>query len=659
MRAWLSLSRDEFLALSPAGIEARLAAAQARRMAGTELQQLDTWLDIAVLLQTALALPEAADWRVVLEYDLLRLDKRIDAVVVTPRGIFVLEFKRHARGFTLADRRQADDYAQDLWDFHAACRTHPVVPVLVATHAPDVPWAPPLIWQGVVPLMLSNAAGLGALLGRAHAAIEAPATALDVAAWEHAAYRPVPSIIAAAEMLYARNGVAEIAAARADAQNLHRTTSAIRAIIGQTRAAGGRSVVFVTGIPGAGKTLCGLNIAFGGGDQAAFLSGNVPLVRVLREALARNAAGQARTRLEAERHKTHAKLQNVHRFLEAGVTSAHAQPENIIVFDEAQRAWNAAQATRDTQRRKSHLTMSEPAHTLEIMGRVPGFAVIVALVGQGQEINTGEAGLAEWGRAIAATPGWRGFAAAAVLHAPQPEQRLPEAPWLTLDEALDLRVPIRAIRSTAGAAWVEAVLAGDAATAASLATPDLPYFITRDLGAMRAGLRGFCRGQRRAGLVASAGARRLRAEGLGVQVPGIEDWFLNTWPDIRSSEALETFCTEYDCQGLELDAVGLAWGGDMMRAGGAWQAREFSGRRWNKVAKPENRGFIRNTYRVLLTRARYETIIWVPPGSPAGADFFDATRAAAEMDAIADFLAACGARVLPVPTPIPEAALLL
>jgi hypothetical protein len=404
-----------------------------------------------------------------------------------------------------------------------------------------------------------------------------------------------------------------------------------------------------------------LNIAFGGEEQAAFLSGNVPLVRVLREALARNAAAQGNTRLEAERHKTHAKLQNVHRFLEAGVTGAHAQPENIIVFDEAQRAWDEAQATKDTQRRKSHLRMSEPAHALDIMARAPGFAVIVALIGQGQEINTGEAGLAEWGRAIAARPGWRAFAATAVLRAPRPEQRLPEAPWLSQDEALDLRVPIRAIRSNAGAAWVEAVLAGDATAAAALATPDLPYFLTRSLDDLRRALRRFCRGQRRAGLVASAGARRLRAEGLGVQVPGIEDWFLNTWPDVRSSEALETFATEYDCQGLELDAVGLAWGGDMVREGRDWLAQEFSGKRWNKVGKPENRGFIRNTYRVLLTRARYETVIWVPPGSPAGDAFHDTTRAAAQMDAIAEYLTACGARPRPEFTPAlqTEPALLL
>jgi hypothetical protein len=151
---------------------------------------------------------------------------------------------------------------------------------------------------------------------------------------------------------------------------------------------------------------------------------------------------------------------------------------------------------------------------------------------------------------------------------------------------------------------------------------------------------------RRAGLVASAGARRLRAEGLGVQVPDIADWFLKRWPDIRSSEALETFATEYDCQGLELDVVGLAWGGDFLRHAGHWRARRFVGHHWQIVRGAEEQRYILNTYRVLLTRARYETIIWVPPGSAADDPFHDITRPSAELDALADFLHASGARPL-------------
>jgi hypothetical protein len=148
----------------------------------------------------------------------------------------------------------------------------------------------------------------------------------------------------------------------------------------------------------------------------------------------------------------------------------------------------------------------------------------------------------------------------------------------------------------------------------------------------------------------------LRAEGLGVQVPDIADWFLKRWPDIRSSEALETFATEYDCQGLELDVVGLAWGGDFLRHAGQWRARRFAGHQWQIVRGAEEQRYILNTYRVLLTRARYETIIWVPPGSAADDPFHDITRRAAEMDALADFLLASGARPLEALTRDPEPA---
>jgi hypothetical protein len=229
-----------------------------------------------------------------------------------------------------------------------------------------------------------------------------------------------------------------------------------------------------------------------------------------------------------------------------------------------------------------------------------------------------------------------------------------------MDDALDLTVPMRAVRAPQGAAWVEALLRGDVEDAANIAADgQLPYLLTRDLTALRNGVRHLARGERRAGLVASAGARRLRAEGLGVQTGSVEHWFLNRWPDVRASDALECFATEYDCQGLELDVVGLAWGGDFLRAAGGWQARAFSGTRWQQVRQAQDQEFIRNTYRVLLTRARYETVIWVPPGSSADDPFHDATRPAREMDALAAFLLACGARELAAaPVTAPEAPLL-
>lgn len=656
MRAWLSLPVGAFRALAPAEVAGRLAYAQASRHGTLELAQRNAWEATAAILAAALA-EAPPDWRVLLECDLLRLEKRVDAVLLTDRAIFVLEVKHGARRFEAADLRQAEDYALDLHDFHAGSRGHPVVPVLLATAAPDAAFDPPLLWHGVAPVLRTNASGLGALIACVQEAIGAPARPLDPAAWEGAPYRPVPTVLEAATLLYRRNSVAEIAAARADAPNLTRTADAIARAIAETRARDGRTILFVTGIPGAGKTLCGLNVVFGSlrAHGAAFLTGNVPLVSVLREALARDAAPQGGAARSLARRGAQTALQNVHRFLEHHVVHAGEAPEaRIIVFDEAQRAWDAAQATRDTQRRVSRLTMSEPAHTLEIMGRHRGWALVVALIGNGQEINTGEAGLREWGRVIAADPGgWQAIAAPRVLDAAEPAQRLAEGPvpWLRLDPDLDLTVPMRSVRDAAAAPWVDAVLAGDAAAARTIAEAagGVPFLVTRDLDAMRAGLRALGRGLRRAGLVASAGAKRLRAEGLGVQVPEVADWFLNRWPDIRASEALETYATEYDCQGLELDLVGLAWGGDFLAPDGqtpGWRARRFAGDRWMTVRGAEEQRFIRNTYRVLLTRARYETVIWVPRGSRRDEPWHDPTRDAAACDAVAAFLLACGARPL-------------
>jgi len=673
MRPWIHLTVPELLRCSPEAIAARLAAAQmARRLSG-EPAQLRAWETEVALLQRVLAEPQWQGASLALEYDMLRLEKRIDAVLLTDRAIFVLEFKVGAGTVMAADLAQVEDYAQDLWDFHAASRAHPILPVLVATEARQLPTLQfGLPVPGVAPAVTANAATLAERLTALHDVLPLPESALIPADWIAAAYKPVPTIIEAAARLFSRNSVADIAEARADTDNLTRTTAAILRALEAAREQDERVVVFVTGVPGAGKTLCGLNIVFGehrrGGT--AFLTGNAPLVAVLREALACDRAGislalgpsldperRARAgRLRQARHETSQALQNVHRFLADNAHASTAPAERVIIFDEAQRAWDEAQAGRDTQRRKSVLTMSEPAHALAIMGRHPGFTAIVALIGHGQEINTGEAGLAEWGRVIAMTPGWRAVAAPRVLDAREAAQRLAPGPtpWLTLDTALDLTVPIRSVRSDVGAAWVDAVLRLNASEARAIADAagGVPYFVTRSLDAARAALRRFTPGLRRAGFVRSSGARRLRAEGFDAQLIGTEEpvaWFLERWPDIRASDALEVCATEYACQGLELDAVGLAWGGDLLREDGAWLCRSFAGNAWQRVRGAADQDFIRNTYRVLLTRARYETVIWVPPGSLADDPFHDPTRPAAEMDAVAQFMLACGARALPAP----------
>ena len=685
MRPWLELSIPEFRSTPVRVIAERLSFNQtAQRLAG-EPAQLHAWEVQAGLLHHALADAGWDDARIAFEYDMLRLEHRIDAVVVTPRGIFVLEFKVGARSATSVDLRQVQDYAQNLRDFHAASRAHPILPLLVVTEARRLrPLQVPMMIGGVTPVVEANASELSGRMASLRNALPVTAIPLSPAAWMVARYRPVPTIVEAAARLYARNSVAEIAAARADTANLNATTVAILAALDDARRKGDKVVVFVTGVPGAGKTLCGLNIVFGESrrEGTAFLTGNTPLVAVLREALALNRAGvnlgagpsndpwsrkrQVKLRLDDARAQTKQALQNVHNFLADNAHGTSPPADRIIVFDEAQRAWNAAQAILKTKTRPTKLTLSEPAHALAIMGRHEGFAAIVALIGNGQEINTGEAGLREWGEVIGATPGWRAVAAGRTVTAQEPRQRLADgpAPWLTLDDALDLTVPLRGVRTEAGAAWVDAVLRGAAAEAAEIAAgvADFPYFVTRSLPAARDALRRFTPGLRRAGFVRSSGAKRLRGEGFDAQLIGTEEpvaWFLERWPDIRASDALETAATEYACQGLELDAVGLAWGGDMLWERGRWFPRSFAGRGWNRVSNAADAEFIRNTYRVLLTRARYETVIWVPPGSPADDPFHDATRPARDMDAIADFLRACGARALtPAPVMAPAATLL-
>ncbi|WP_368415741.1 DNA/RNA helicase domain-containing protein [Falsiroseomonas sp.] len=672
MMPWFACTGAELLGLTPDEVAARLAATQMSRRLPGEPAQLDAWRAQAAILQAAVREAGGQGWRIAFEYELLRLEKRIDAVLVTDRAILVLEFKAGATKVTPAFRAQAEDYAQDLLDFHALSRAHPIIPIVIATRCEaPAPLQSPLPLPGVHAVVEASAASLPGLLRHLDRILPTPATKLDGAVWCAAPYRPVPSIVEAAATLFARNSVAEIAAARADTANLTRTTEAIERALREAREAGERVVVFVTGIPGAGKTLCGLNVVFGETrrDGTAFLTGNAPLVAVLREALACNRAGldlalgpsadplrrSLAGRLRQARQETSQALQNVHRFLADNARRQDPPAERVIVFDEAQRAWDADQASRDTQRRVSTLTMSEPAHTLEIMGRHPGFAGIVALIGNGQEINTGEAGLAEWGAVIAATPGWRAVAAPRALEATEPAQRLAQGhpPWLRLDRDLDLTVSLRSVRAERGAAWVDAALRGDAAEAAAHARAmgdDMPVFVTRSLPQARAALRALTPGLRRAGFVRSSGARRLRAEGFDAQLMGTDEpvtWFLERWPDIRASDALEVAATEYACQGLELDTVGLAWDLDFRRDAQGWQAWRFAGRDWQRVHGAAEATYIRNTYRVLLTRARYETVIWVPEGSRAGDPHHDTTRDAARYDAIAGFLLACGARLLP------------
>ncbi len=656
MPAYWSSSAAELIEAGPEAVVARLAHAQALAFRVNEAAQLRAWRETVALLRGALS----GEWRVLLEFPLLRLGRRADAVLVGAGVVVVLEMKVGAAQFLRADREQAEDFALDLQDFHAGGRGRAIVPVLVATEAAAPSGVRPLLLPGAASAVLeANAATLAGLLAGL-AAVPGGAGAVDAAAWEHAPYRPVPTIIEAARMLYGRHDVAAIADARADVGSLRATTDAVRREVAAARTAGRPRVLFVTGIPGAGKTLCGLNACFGeeAETRATFLTGNPSLVHVLREALARDAIAQGGD-ARAARQRMEGVIQALPRFRDhyvgsGPVPSTEVPAERVVVIDEAQRSWSRAHAVRKTLDRPVRLVDSEPGHLLDVMARHAGgeggdggWAAIVCLVGGEQEIHDGEGGLAEWGAALAERPGWDVVAAPDTLGAADPRQRLPALAGLRTDAALHLDVPVRQVRGPLSARWVDAVLRGAADEARRLA--DGAPLLTRDLSAMRAHLRAQSRGTRRCGLLASSGARRLRAEGLGVELAhmdagAVARWFLDRWPDVRASDALEVVATEFSAQGLELDHAGLCWDADLVRVEGqaAWRVRAFRGTKWQDTRDAEAVANRVNTYRVLLTRARYDTVVWVPRG-----DAGDRTRDPAVLDAVAAFLERCGARALP------------
>lgn len=644
----MKADRDSVFAALNRGAASANAGPQFQEQVQVWDEQLPVLRDAAARLIDAV--PGAGRWSVLLEFLIPRMMRRIDCVLLGAGVIYVLEFKRHSQ-ITSADRRQVEEYCLDLRDFHEASCGVELVPLLVAG-APG---------HDRQPRLLCEDAGLHCVRPNqlADAIIElhrrpGSGPIIDGEAWDNAPYRPVPTIIEAAEMMFAGHGVRDIGHAHADATNLTTTSEHLVQTVLRARAQGRHVICFVTGVPGAGKTLTGLNVVhdarlgrIGAADRegATYLSGNGPLVQVLREALARDEARRSSVRMvDARRHASRA-IQNVHGFIWDNYSRAEPPWEHAIVFDEAQRAWDAPHVDR-----KRRVRLSEPQLIAEIMGRHPDWAVVVGLVGGGQEIHDGEAGLQEWGRAIAeADRPWeievspqmvtgQGVGAGSTL--------FPEGapPGLSVRRVAELHLPVslRTFRADAVASWVDHLLAGQPRLAADefARLGDYPIVATRDLECARNWLRSRTRGLRRCGLVASSGARRLRAWGVDMASrPDVVPWFLGPPEDVRSSYYLELAASEFEIQGLELDHVGLCWGGDLTWHADEdrWRHRCFRGTRWQRVRSLRDREYLINKYRVLLTRARESLVIWVPPGHPD-----DPTALPGYFDETWEYLRACG-----------------
>ena len=636
---------------------------------GFHSNQLGAWKKQVELLHSDLSsisvnLPQILQSTVIFEFPMIRLQKRLDVVLLLGQLVVIIEFKTGDDTYRVADIRQVEDYALDIHDFHEASHHSAIFPILCVIAGPDLTIPTVDCASGVHQPICCNGQMLHRLLSDL-SEIADMNKQIDGEAWEYSPYRPVPTIVRAAEMLFAGHSVREIANASSDPGNLTTTTDRLIQIMDDARSRKERVIVFVTGVPGSGKTLVGLNTIhdprFASRDfgHAAFLSGNTPLVTVLREALAQDKSRRTHAALNITRREVRTKVQGLMNFLEHYLKAHPSDPpdEHVVVFDEAQRAWDAKYGFEKFER-----PSSEPALFLEIMERRADWAVIVGLVGGGQEINKGERGLREWGDALLArrelsqAKPWRVVAAPDALtggDATAWQSLFPDdvpPMWACADKDLHLGISVRSYRCLTVTRWVNALLEGHVEDARAIASDaeEFPIFLTRSLAIAREWLRKNTRGSRRCGLTASSGARRLRAEGLGVSLSATElgdvaNWYLCGRGDIRSSYALEVTSNEYTCQGLELDYVGVCWDGDMVwqrhGRGISWTPRQLRGNKWQTVGNDDMRSWIINKYRVLLTRARLGTLIWVP-----GGDTEDSTRLPVIYDNLAEILSRAGAR---------------
>ena len=599
--------------------------------AETTIQQSNTWESEVQILKDQLRL--FSDGRIIFEYTIPRMGKRVDTVVLYKNIVFLLEFKVGDKEYRQSTYDQVYDYALDLRNFQKESHNKLIVPIMVSTNATR--YQNTLVErERIIEPIRCNAQNLGVSIKYIAQQYDEPE--FNYALWENSEYLPTPTIVEAAQALYRGHNVHEITRSDAGAENLTVTTDEINRIIDYSKANHRKSICFVTGVPGAGKTLVGLNLAIqrsdaAAGEHAVFLSGNFPLVTVLQEALARDKveqekqAGRKLSKSDALR-STSAFIQIIHKYRDSFVGNDHVPPERVAIFDEAQRAWTEDMIAKFMQTKKgvANFEYSEPEFLISTMDRHQDWAVIICLVGGGQEINTGEAGLPEWFDSLRrAFPYWD------VYITPQlnDEEYRREREWndmisnLQIHENADLHLAtsVRSFRTPDLAAFVKAVLDVDTDAAKELYSrikDKYPIVLTRDLNKAKKWVREQSLGTTRYGLLASSGALRLKPEGIFVKNEvSVANWFLNGKDDVRSSYYLEDVVSEFDIQGLELDYSIVAWDADFRFDGEQWGYYNFSGSRWMYVASEDRRLYLKNAYRVLLTRARQGMVIFVPEGS--------------------------------------------
>ncbi|MDP2397013.1 MAG: DUF2075 domain-containing protein [Burkholderiales bacterium] len=656
LNAYYSAEIPAFINAAPESILGTLSANSAFSV---ETGQRDAWVEQIEVLRGALR--GLRGW-VLLEFIVPRIGSRIDVVLLIGPLVFVVEFKVGEKHIKRDDLNQVWDYALDLKNFHKGSHHSPIIPILVATNYTNSDSELGLRYQdNVFPPIKSNSTELGRIIRKALDGLGG--VAIDVSAWISAPYLPTPTIIEAAQALYSQHSVEAIARHDAGARNLKITSQRIDSLVEFAQQKRRKVIIFVTGVPGAGKTLVGLNVATKKRDpdqptHAVFLSGNGPLVAVLREALTRDEVIRLRSRSDKTRkgevsQKVKAFIQNVHHFRDDGLRSDGPPADHVVIFDEAQRAWNQEMTSSFMRRKKGRATFdqSEPEFLISYLDRHDDWAVVICLVGGGQEINRGEAGISAWFEAIRSNyQSWDVFVSPDITDseyaAGHALESLAGRINVFKDEGLHLAVSMRSFRAENVSTFVKAVLDCEGERAREILakmSSRYPIALTRDLDVAKKWVREHARGSERFGLVASSGALRLKPHAIDVRVD-IDPihWFLNNADDTRSSYYMEDAATEFQVQGLELDWVCMTWDADLRYDKSGWLYHSFVGTRWTSIKKEERKQYLRNAYRVLLTRARQGMVIFVPTG-----DDGDATRLSDYYNSTFTYLADIGIPVIP------------
>lgn len=620
------------------------------------IDQADAWENQIKELQIRLQ-KCGIEGDVIFEYDIVRLGKRIDVILLIRHMVFSLEFKNGKTVFTAQDAQQAEDYALDIKNFHKESEDLYVCPILIATDAPPYqkqqriecyPDKQVYLQRENIETLIPKVSEISQKYGEDKK--------IDFERWFNSPYYPTPTIIAAAVEAYSSHHLSEIAQSEAGQENINACEAKINQIIEYAQNNKKKCVCFVTGVPGAGKTLVGLdvvakNLDKGDENLSVYLSGNGPLVEVLREALKRSVKAKKQYNRETEL-AINTLIQSSFGFKKDNAARKEAPADKILIFDEAQRVWNQEKMTR--KHNDPTMAVSEPHLLYSIMNRHRDWAVMICLVGLGQDIYDGEVGINEWFRCgIEDFKEWELFYSAAIFSQVE-DKNIDKDLILKCNRCheateLHLQTSIRSFRADKQCQFVDYLLDNNPVKTREVynsISEKYPVYITRDYARAKEWIRNQVRGSQRCGVMACSSAQRLKPEGIYVPTDiDVKNWFLAPSDDLRSSNMLEVVASEFKVQGLEIDWGIVCWDADLRRnaKGTDWDYYTFRGTKWNKRNKADQKRYLLNSYRVLLTRGRQGMVIFVPHGVDAE---IDSTRDATYYNMIYDYLTECGIKEL-------------